>query len=223
MNPDLLPHVLLEADQTADAAVIWMHGLGANGHDFPPIVPELDAPETIRFIFPHAPSIPITVNNGHVMPGWYDIRDLSAIDDRADKAGVEASCKEIQSFIDDQIEQGISPSRIMLAGFSQGGAIALHCGLLNQHKLGGIIALSTYLPVPDAITADALKTNQQTPLFMAHGEMDPVVPYSLGQRSYEQIQTAGHSAQSWHSYPMPHSVHPQEVADIGNFLRTQLG
>jgi len=221
MGLQTLPHITIETGKTPDATVIWLHGLGADGHDFEPIVPQLGLPDdmSIRFIFPHAPSMPVTLNGGYIMPAWYDIsqNDLGL---EHDEAGIKASSASITLLIEQEIMRGIQPDRIILAGFSQGAAMALHIGLRQEQSLGGIIALSGYLLLPEK-TDEFSSSSPQTPLFMAHGVNDPVVPFALGDASARKLQQRGHSV-SWHSYPMQHSVCPEEIADIGNWLQQRL-
>lgn len=200
-----------------DSAVIWLHGLGADGHDFAPIVPELGLPSTarIRFIFPHAPMLPVTINGGYVMPAWYDVRspDLH----HEDEAGIRASQRLIEVVIQQEILRGIHPSRIVLAGFSQGGAIALQAGLRHALALAGIMALSTYLPLPSALDAEASPANAGIPVFMAHGAADNIVPLAQGLASRDLLLQKQYPVE-WHEYPMAHSVCPQEIIDIGQWL-----
>lgn len=217
----LLETIELETAKNPSAAVIWMHGLGADGNDFVPIVNELDlagAPG-IRFVFPHAPTRPVTINNGYVMRAWYDISfgDLEGKTRRADEKGVRESQARIGELIAREQSRGITASKIVLAGFSQGGAIALHTGLRHPEKLAGVMALSTYLPLADSFAAEASATNRDTPVFMAHGSQDPVVPYDMGRQSRQFLEQAGYALE-WHDYPMQHSVCLEEVADIGRWL-----
>jgi phospholipase/carboxylesterase len=214
----LLPHLQIESAANPTAAVIWLHGLGADGNDFAGLVPELDLSRCppIRFIFPHAPSIPVTVNGGYVMPAWYDIRgaDLTS---RQDDAGIRTSEAAIIALIEREIARGILASRIVLAGFSQGCAMALHTGLRYQHALAGIMALSGYLPLADRFALERTPANAHTPIFMAHGSQDPVVIPARGEASRDLLSSLGYAVE-WHSYPMPHSVHPREIADMAAFL-----
>lgn len=214
----LLPHIQVETAPNPGAAVIWLHGLGADGHDFAGLVPELDlsACPAIRFIFPHAPAIPVTVNGGYVMPAWYDIFGADLID-RQDAAGIRASAQAIAALIEREMARGIPAHRIVLAGFSQGCAMALHTGLRFPRALAGIMALSGYLPLAEQFAAERSAANTHTPIFMAHGSQDPVVVPARGEASRDLLVKMGYPVQ-WHSYPMPHSLHPREVADISVFL-----
>lgn len=214
----LLPHIQIETDPNPGTAVIWLHGLGADGNDFAALVPELDLAGCpgIRFIFPHAPSMPVTINGGYVMPAWYDIRGVDLLSQQ-DEAGIRASEKTITALIEREIARGIPASKIVLAGFSQGSAMALHTGLRFPQALAGIMALSGYLPLAGHFAAERATANALTPIFMAHGNQDPVVDPARGAASRDLLVSLGYQVQ-WHSYPMPHSVHPQEVADIAVFL-----
>ena len=218
----LLPHIKIETAPHPTAAVIWLHGLGADGNDFAGLVPQLDMSglPPIRFIFPHAPSIPVTLNNGYVMPAWYDIlgTQLQRVEDAA---GIRKSALDLQALIADQVAQGIPASRIVLAGFSQGCAMVLHTGLRYPKTLAGIMALSGYLPLADSLAAEKSPANQATPIFMAHGTMDPMIELGRAEASRDALVAQGCTVQ-WKTYQMPHSVHPREVADIGHFLRTVL-
>ena len=218
----LLPHITIETAPNPTAAVIWLHGLGADGNDFAGLVPQLDLSglPSIRFIFPHAPSIPVTLNNGYVMPAWYDIlgTQLQRVEDAV---GIRKSALDVEALIADQVAQGIPPSRIVLAGFSQGCAMVLHTGLRYPKTLAGIMALSGYLPLADTVAAEKSPANQATPIFMAHGTMDPMIELGRAEASRDALIAQGCAVQ-WKTYQMPHSVHPREVADIGHFLRTVL-
>jgi phospholipase/carboxylesterase len=214
----LLATVEIETASQPSAAVIWLHGLGADGNDFAGLVPELDleACPDIRFVFPHAPSMPVTVNGGYVMPAWYDIYGADLVK-RQDEAGIRASDKAIHALIVREVARGIAPECIVLAGFSQGCAMALHTGLRYPHKLAGIVALSGYLPLADKFSAERHSANTDTPIFMAHGSQDTVVVPARGEASCNLLSGLGYAVE-WHSYPMPHSVHPSEIADISQFL-----
>jgi len=202
-------------------SVIWLHGLGADGHDFAPIVPELlraDWPG-IRFVFPHAPVRPVTINGGVPMRAWYDIRSLSA-EDRADEAGVRESIAEIDALIARERDRGVPPARQLLVGFSMGGAMALASGLRREAPVAGIAALSAYLPLASTTAAEMTAGGKATPVFMAHGTQDPVVAPAWGSRSRDALQALG-VAVEWHTYPMPHSVHPNEVRDLGDWMQSR--
>lgn len=216
--PPVLPHIQIETAPNPTAAVIWLHGLGADGNDFAGLVPELDLSgcTPIRFIFPHAPSMPVTVNGGYVMPAWYDIRGTDLLS-RQDDAGIRASERAICALIAREMARGIPAKRIVMAGFSQGCAMALHTGLRYPHTLAGIMALSGYLPLADTFAAERAQANVHTPIFMAHGSQDPVVIPARGEASRDLLTKLGYAVQ-WRSYPMPHSLHPQEIADISVFL-----
>ena len=200
-------------------SVIWMHGLGADGHDFEPIVPFLGlSPDlAIRFLFPHALMRPITINGGAVMRAWYDIKEISTIKGQ-DEVGVNHSAAKIRALIDREIERGIPASRIVLAGFSQGGAMALYVGLRYPQKLAGIMALSAYLMFPDRLQSEYSQANSTTPVFVAHGSQDPMVPIALGQ-AVSSVLEEGQWPVEWHSYPIPHSVSQEEIIDIGRWLQ----
>jgi phospholipase/carboxylesterase len=216
---NLLETVTVETGLNPAFSIIWMHGLGADGHDFEPLVPELleDGMPSLRFVFPHAPMRPVTINNGYQMRAWYDI---IGIDRRSteDFAGIQASADAIGALISQENGRGVATARIALAGFSQGGAMALHIATRLPEKLAGVIALSCYLPMAREFATARHAANQATPFFMAHGSQDPVVPYSLGDESRQLLQTAGYSVE-WHSYPMPHGLCEPEVADLRAFLR----
>lgn len=216
----LLPRITLDSGPDPRYSIIWLHGLGAGGDDFVPVAQELDLPRAVRCIFPHAPERPVTINGGNAMPAWYDIGS-SDIDAEQDAAGIAASRHEIEKLIAHEIARGIVPARIFVAGFSQGGAIALHTGLHAPARLGGILALSTYLPLADTTRAADLGNSRDTPIFMAHGLQDPIVPYTLGKRSAESLRQLGCTV-SWHEYAMPHSVCGEEIRDIGRWLTRQM-
>jgi len=218
---ELLETIELETGPNPTAAVIWMHGLGADGNDFVPIVNELDlagAPP-IRFVFPHAPTMPVTINNGYVMRAWYDVSfgDLQTGAKRADENGVRKSQAQIGQLIHREASRKIPFKNIVLAGFSQGGAMALQTGLRYPEQLAGVMALSCYLPCADSFAAEAAPANLKTPLFIAHGTEDPVVPYQMGAHSRALLEKSGYAV-DWHQYPMAHSVCLEEVRDIGAWL-----
>ena len=201
-----------------DSAVIWLHGLGADGNDFAPIVAELGLPPNVkvRFIFPHAPMLPVTINGGYVMPAWYDVKSLD-LRQEEDTAGIRNSQRQLEALIRRELERGIASTRIVLAGFSQGGAIALHTGLRYDAPLAGVLALSTYLPLPDTIMAEASPANAALPVFMAHGTVDSVIPLAHGATSRDLLIQEGYAVE-WHEYPMTHSVCAEEISDIGTWL-----
>jgi phospholipase/carboxylesterase len=197
-------------------SVIWLHGLGADGHDFEPVIPELQLPETLslRFVFPHAPVRPVTVNQGMAMRAWYDIFSLDR-DGPVDAAGINDSSTILESLIEREIERGTEPGQIVVAGFSQGGAIAINTILRSTRKLGALLALSTWLPLPGAI--DEHSPDTSLPVFMAHGRLDPMIPIQLGRLSADRLIAAGFDVE-WHDYPMAHAVCPDEIADIRKWL-----
>ncbi len=208
----LLPAIEQETRPNPDAAVIWLHGLGANGYDFAPIVPELNLPAElgIRFIFPHAPSIPVTVNNGYVMPAWFDILEMD-IDRKVDSNQLLVSAAAINRLIDHELERGIDSRRILLAGFSQGGAVAYQVALSHPKPLGGLVAMSTYFATSDLITLS--EANLDLPIEIQHGVYDPVVPQALGIRAAEFLKDRGYAV-IFRTYPMDHSVCPQQIGHI---------
>ena len=217
-----LPCIETNSGPIPAASVIWLHGLGASGDDFAAIVPELDLSgcPPIRFVFPHAPSIPVTLNGGHVMPAWYDI--IGTPTQRTeDDAGIRHSALAIEALITRELSRGVRPERIVLAGFSQGCAMVLHTGLRHGRRLGGIMALSGYLPLAPALAAERSSANPDIPIFMAHGLSDPMIVLSRAEASRDALLGLGYAVQ-WHTYPMPHSVHPAEIRDIGDFLRSVL-
>jgi len=218
----MLDCITLEPNSPATACVIWMHGLGADGNDFVPIVPELNLPtgHGVRFVFPNAPTMPVTINGGYVMRAWYDIVSAE-LDKRADESGVRRSQALIEELIADQRSKGIAADRILLAGFSQGGVIALQTGLRHPEKLAGIMALSTYLACADSLGVEASAANRKIPLFMVHGSMDPVIPVALAKLSKARLETHGYKVE-WHEYGMPHSVCAEEIDDIAAFLKRVL-
>jgi phospholipase/carboxylesterase len=221
----LLDSIVVDTGKNPSASVIWMHGLGADGNDFVPVVNELDldgAPAT-RFLFPHAPMRPVTINNGYVMRAWYDVSfgDLEGNSRRADERGVRESQESITALIEREETRGVAPERIVVAGFSQGGAIALQAGLRYPRKLAGVMALSTYLPLAESLPREAAAANRRTPIFMAHGTYDPVVPLVMGAGSMTFLTGLGYAVE-WRQYPMPHSVCPEEIQDIGAWLRRVL-
>jgi phospholipase/carboxylesterase len=211
----------IQTGERPAAAVIWLHGLGADGHDFEPIVPELRLPETlsVRFVFPHAPIRPVTLNQGMRMRAWYDILQLGG--GTEDEAGIRGSEKLLQELVLQENRKGIASQKIVLAGFSQGGAIALHTALRYPEPLAGVLALSTYLPVSQTLDKEKSPANRKTPIFMAHGLHDDIIPLRRAEQSAKILLDQGYGVE-WHSYPMPHSVCAEELADIARFLRAIL-
>ncbi|HMM56059.1 MAG: carboxylesterase [Xanthomonadales bacterium PRO7] len=203
-------------------AVIWLHGLGADGNDFLPIVPELVDPNwpPLRFVFPHAPVRPITINGGMAMRAWYDISGME-IAQRQDEAGIRASIGLLEELIQRETARGTAAANIFLAGFSQGGAIVLSGGIRHTHKLGGIIALSTYLPMAEKTDAEASAGNRATPIFMAHGMLDPTISHALGEMSRDYLVQRGYTV-DWHAYPMAHQVCMEEIADLRAWMSPRL-
>lgn len=218
----LLDAVEVETGRSPQASVIWLHGLGADGHDFEPLVPVLGLPAAlpVRFVFPNAPMRPVTINGGMVMRAWYDIRPEGG-ERREDAAGVRESQVHVEALIARERARGITPGRLVLAGFSQGGAMALHTGLRHPEGLAGILALSCFLPVADTLAAEASPANRDVPIFMAHGTRDEIIPLARARRARDVLLGLGYRVQ-WHEYPMPHSVSDTEVADLSRWLRTVL-
>jgi len=218
MDVHLLPCIELETGAHPDAAVIWLHGLGADGNDFVPIVEEMRLPPSlaIRFVFPHAPVRPVTINAGMPMRAWYDIYAAN-LSERADMAGVQTSQVQVEALIARERSRGVAARRIVLAGFSQGGAIALYTGIRHAERLAGIVALSTYLVRPGELAAEASAANREVPIFMAHGTVDPVVRHEWGDASRRALATSGYGVE-WHTYEMPHAVVWDEIAAISAFL-----
>ncbi|HUA88163.1 MAG TPA: dienelactone hydrolase family protein [Steroidobacteraceae bacterium] len=214
--------VEVETGRAPSASVIWLHGLGADGHDFEPIVPQLALPgeRALRFVFPHAPVRPVTLNNGFPMRAWYDIRALNRAA-AEDEAGIRDSQARIGELIGRENERGVPSERIVLAGFSQGGAMALFAGTRYPQKLAGLMGLSCYLVLAGRLPAERAAANEATPVFLAHGTQDPVVAPQLGEEARRQLEAAGYKVE-WHAYSMPHSVCPQEVMDIAAWLRRVL-
>jgi phospholipase/carboxylesterase len=215
---DLLEHVEITTGINPAGTVIWMHGLGADGWDFVPIVKELGLPQdlALRFIFPHAPMRPVTLNNGYVMRAWYDIAKTE-LQRMTDEKGIRESQKQIEAFIAREKERAIASDKIVLAGFSQGGAIALQTGLRHAEPLAGILALSTYLALAGSLAAEGTAANKSMPIFMAHGSEDPVVPIELAETSRDTLKSHGYNVR-WADYPMPHSLCMEEVSAIGEWL-----
>ncbi|GMV30995.1 MAG: phospholipase/carboxylesterase [Rhodanobacteraceae bacterium] len=218
----ILPAVELETRAKPSHSVIWLHGLGADGHDFAPIIPELVARDwpALRFVFPHAPVRPVTINGGMAMRAWYDIKGAD-IASRQDETGVRESIAQLDALIAREADRGVPASRVMLAGFSQGGAIVLAGGVRHPKRLAGIVALSTYLPIHETTATESSPANAGLPIFMAHGSLDPVVPQTLGTRSRDLLRGLGHEV-DWHSYPMAHTVGAQEIADLRQWMGARL-
>lgn len=216
----ILPHIVLDRGHTPIHSIIWLHGLGADGDDFVGVAEQMNLPVAMRYIFPHAPKQAVTINGGFIMRSWYDIADID-IAAKQDAAGIHASQVEIEKLIAQEKARGVSAENIFLAGFSQGGAVALHTGLRHPAKLGGILALSTYLPLADTLSQEVSLSAKKTPIFFAHGRHDPVVPYALGKLSADKLQQHGYQT-DWHEYAMPHSVCAEEVNDIEHWLTQRL-
>lgn len=216
----LLPSIEFETRENPDASVIWLHGLGADGNDFAPIVPELRLPEdlAIRFIFPHAPSIPVTINGGMVMPAWYDILEMQ-IDRRVDTSQLLLSVNAVNMLLDQEMDRGIASRRIIIAGFSQGGAVAYHTALSHIHPLGGLLAMSTYFATADLIQLN--KVNKQIPIEVHHGLHDPVVPEKLGRIAVNKLEEEGYSV-NYRKYPMEHGVCAEQIDDISHWIKERL-
>jgi phospholipase/carboxylesterase len=206
----------------AVATVILLHGLGADGRDFVPIVGELGLPDSlpVRFVFPHAPLRAVTVNNGYVMRAWYDIKSFTPAG-RADAAGTVESARRVAGYVDRERQLGIAPARVILAGFSQGGAVALYAGLRYPERLAGILALSCYLPFPELLAAERAPSNADVPILLCHGRADPVVPIAMGLEARAALEAHGYAPQ-WRDYPMEHSVCLEEIAEVGRWLRQRL-
>ncbi|HZW26010.1 MAG TPA: alpha/beta fold hydrolase [Gallionella sp.] len=220
LNNNILSHIAVESGKQPRHSIIWLHGLGADGNDFVPVADELELPAAIRYIFPHAPQRPVTINGGYVMRAWYDIASQN-IGARQDEAGIRASQADIEALIAQEVARGVAPQNIFLAGFSQGGAIALHTALRQKEPLGGVLALSAYLPLSDITPGETQPNALRTPVFMAHGRSDTIVPYALGKSSKDALEKLGCEVE-WHEYAMPHSVCTEELQDIQNWLTERL-
>jgi phospholipase/carboxylesterase len=214
----MLETVVVETGKSPTGTVIWLHGLGADGHDFEPVVPELvpAGARALRFVFPHAPVRPVTLNNGWAMRAWYDIYGLTR-EHRVDERGIRESGAAVEELIRTEMARGTASERIVLAGFSQGGVMALHTGLRFAHRLSGLIALSCYLAFERKLEAERAAENRQTPIFMAHGTADPIVPFEFGDASRRFLEGEDHPVE-WRTYPIPHGVAPDEIDDIRAFL-----
>lgn len=203
------------------ASIIWLHGLGADGSDFLPIAQEIALPFAVRYVFPNAPEMPVSINGGYIMPAWYDIFSAN-IDAQQDETGIRRSQRQIEELITRETERGIPAGKVLLAGFSQGGAIALQAALRHTEQIAGVIALSTYLPLHASLAIEASKANHGTPIFMAHGTMDSVIPIATAEASADFLQQSGYTVE-WHDYPMPHTVCGEEIVAIQEFLLRVLG
>jgi phospholipase/carboxylesterase len=214
----LLDCVELQTRSDPHNAVIWLHGLGADGYDFVPVVRELEAAGSppARYVFPHAPEIPVTINGGYVMRAWYDILGAELVR-REDAARIRASAAAVQRLIEREVERGIARERIVLAGFSQGGAVTLHAGTRATEPLAGLMGLSTYLPLADTVQGEATPASRAIPVFMAHGTQDPVIPLERSVASRDHLQALGYRVE-WHQYPMAHAVNGDEIRAIAQFL-----
>jgi phospholipase/carboxylesterase len=216
LSAEPLESLEIETAPNPGASIIWLHGLGADGNDFAPLAGEIELPAAVRYIFPHAPMMPVSINGGYVMRAWYDISDAAIR--REDEAGVRASQQQVEALLAREKSRGIGASRIVLAGFSQGGAIALQTGLRHTERLAGIMALSTYVPLAEKLAAEASPVNRGASIFMAHGTADPMIPFARAQASRDLLLQQGYALE-WHEYRMQHAVCPQEIADIGAWLR----
>lgn len=216
----LLPYIEIEPQSPANATVIWLHGLGADGHDFEPIVPELNLPNdmAVRFIFPHAPSIPVTINNGYVMPAWFDVLNMQ-IEREVDEIQLRQSSQAICALIEQEMSRGIDSQRIILAGFSQGGAVVFETALTYPKPLGGVLGMSTYFATENSIQPDS--ANQSIPIQIFHGSNDSVVPETLGQKSYDKFKSMGYPV-SYMTYPIDHSVCLEEIDEISKWIQSLL-
>lgn len=220
LMPEILESIEIETSKEPEAAVIWLHGLGADGNDFVPILPELELDDlALRFVFPHAPMQPVTINAGMVMRAWYDVHDPTIR--LEDESGVRRSQQQVEALIEREKRRGVGASRILLAGFSQGGAIALQTGLRHPDALAGILALSCYVPLAESLAAEASPACRKVPIFMAHGFADPIVPYTRAAQSRQLLERLGYAVE-WHDYPMPHSLCAEEVRDISAWLHRVL-
>ena len=218
MAGGLLEALEVETAPSPRAAVLWMHGLGADGYDFVDLVPALGLQTTpVRFVFPHAPMRPVTINRGMVMRAWYDVRD-DVGRRREDESGVRESQARIEALIARETSRGIAADRVVLAGFSQGGAMALHTGLRHPERLAGLAVLSSFLPLPDTVAAEASPANRDVPIFMAHGTQDPMIPLARARDARDRLLALGYPVE-WHDYRMPHAVSPDEIADLSAWFR----
>jgi phospholipase/carboxylesterase len=223
MNQQSIDCLEMTTGEEPEGSVIWLHGLGADGHDFEPMVPQLRLKSALplRFIFPHAPVRPVTLNGGMAMRAWYDLVSLER-NSPQDLAGIEESAETVNRLIRQEVDRGIAADKIVIAGFSQGGAVALHAALRYPDRLAGLIALSTYLPKAEQLEAEASAANRDLPIFMAHGAQDPVVQPQLGEQSFRHLESLGYPIK-WRTYPMPHAVCPQEIEHIRAWLLNLYG
>lgn len=215
MDAEPLETLEIESGPDPRASIIWMHGLGADGNDFAPLAAEIELPVAVRYVFPHAPMMPVSINGGYVMRAWYDISDAAIR--REDEAGVRASQQQVEALLAREKSRGSVANRIVLAGFSQGGAIALQTGLRHGERLAGIMALSTYVPLAERLAQEANPANRGVPIFMAHGSADPMIPFARAQASRDLLLQSGYAVE-WNEYRMQHAVCPQEIAAIGAWL-----
>jgi phospholipase/carboxylesterase len=219
LSADQLETLEIESAPNPCASIVWLHGLGADGNDFAPLADEIELPFAVRYIFPHAPMMPVTINGGYVMRAWYDISDTAIR--REDEDGVRESQERVEALLAQEKSRGVAANRIVLAGFSQGGAITLQTGLRHAERLAGIMALSTYLPLADTLAPEANPANQDVPIFMAHGSADPMIPCARARASRDLLRQRNYAVE-WHEYRMQHAVCPQEIADLGSWLRRVL-
>jgi phospholipase/carboxylesterase len=217
-----LPCVTKHTGPEPVASILWLHGLGADGHDFEPIIPELVDPAwpALRFVFPHAPVRPVTINMGMAMRAWYDIKAMS-LDQRADEAGLRESVDQVEALIAAEVEAGIDAERVFLAGFSQGGVVALQAALRHRQRLAGVIGLSCYLPLADALAAERAPANADLPVLLMHGSQDPVVPMALGMHARDTLAGWGYPV-DWHAYPMQHTLCMEQIVDLRRWLGARL-
>ncbi len=216
----LLPHITFDTGKNPTHSIIWLHGLGADGEDFAPIAQQIKLPVTVRYIFPHAPMRPVTINGGFVMRAWYDIVEPN-ISGRQDAEGIRASQNKVEALIAQEKARGIPPRNIFLAGFSQGGAVVLHTALRQAVPLGGVLALSTYLPLAEQTKTEMCAETKTTPIFLAHGHSDSVIPFTAGEKSKDALLALGCDV-DWHEYKMQHSVCEQEISDIASWLKFKI-
>lgn len=216
----LLPHITFDTGKNPQHSIIWLHGLGADGQDFAPIAEEIELPVAVRYIFPYAPMRPVTINGGFVMRAWYDVIEPN-ISGRQDAEGIHASQVEIEALIAQEVGRGVVPRNIFLAGFSQGGAMVLHTALRHSQTLGGVLALSTYLPLAEQAKTEMTAAARVTPMFLAHGRSDNVIPFVVGEKSKEALLALGCDVE-WRTYTMPHAVNEQEINDIAAWLAKRM-